>query len=308
MMVPTANTLRPAMALALLLVMGSTWGLQFSMLKFAAAGGYSELTVLMIAMVLLSVIYLVIALAKGERLAYSRQLPAFLIITSILGYIAPLLALLHAAPHLPAGLMTLIASLSPVIAVSLALVLRTERVSRSRALAVAIGLLSTLIILWPELQLPGYGKAGWILLAMTVPLVYGAESIFISRFWPAGLTTLHAVSGETIIAAILVFPVYWIYGDALPDQVRWTQAETAIAVFVLASVAEGLIYFYLIKRTGGVLVNFGGFVALFAGIFWGWVFFSETHPANVWLAVAVLVTALALANRQSKPASSGSRS
>ena len=53
-------------------------------------------------------------------------------------------------------------------------------------------------------------------------------------------------------------------------------------------------YFWLIRTTGGVLVSFGTFVSLFAGIGWGMAIFSESHGPAVWVAVLVLVGALAL--------------
>jgi len=75
------------------------------------------------------------------------------------------------------------------------------------------------------------------------------------------------------------------------------------AVKVVNSVPEGTpILFapdehlgnYLVRTTGGVLVSFGTFVSLFAGIGWGVLIFRESHDVSIWLAVAVLVLALML--------------
>ena len=286
------------LALVLLLVMGLMWGLQTAMLKLAAQGGYSDLTVLMMALVLLSFAFLAISARRGMLFRPGRGVIGFLLVTGMIGYVIPLLAALFAASELDAGLLAIMGSLAPVVAVTVALVFRAERVSKGRVAAVGLGLVSVAIILVPELDLPGHGKLLWLLAALVVPLCYGIESVYIARFWPAGLSPLQAVTGETITATLLVAPVFLWQGAALPDQLTPGKAEIAIAVFVLAGVAESLIYFYLIRVTGAVFVNFATFVALFAGIGWGIVLFGETHAALIWLAVTILTGALFLAVRE----------
>ncbi|MDG2481627.1 MAG: hypothetical protein P8Q36_12275, partial [Alphaproteobacteria bacterium] len=57
---------------------------------------------------------------------------------------------------------------------------------------------------------------------------------------------------------------------------------------------EVVLYFVIIRDTGGVLVSFGMYLSLFAGIAWGVIIFAERFDALTWLAVAVLVIGLSL--------------
>ncbi len=296
--------LRQSSASALLLIMGGCWGLQFAMLKLAAGGGYSDLAVLVLAMALLSVVFLAMLVVRRQLFRLTRERLAFLVVTSVLGYVAPLWAALYAASHLPAGILTLMASLTPVATVAIALALRTEVVSAQRVFAVVLGAIAVCLVLWPELELPGFGALHWLLIALIMPLCYGVESIYIARFWPAGLTPLQAVTGESVMAAVLVLPLFAFTGGTMPWPSDWGAAELAIGLFVAAGVLESLIYFLLIQRTGGVFVTFGGFVSLFAGIGWGIVLFSESHGPQVWAAVGILCLSLLLAcwQRSDEPA------
>ena len=52
--------------LLLLLIMGTLWGLQFAMLKLATERGLSEIGTLMIALVLLSGVFLVVMVLRKE--------------------------------------------------------------------------------------------------------------------------------------------------------------------------------------------------------------------------------------------------
>ena len=290
-------SLARATALALLLIMGAMWGLQFAMLKMAARGGYSDLAVLAMALILLSLIFAGIAAARGVPFWPDRRMAGFYLITSVLGYILPLFAVLYASATLGAGMLTLIASMSPVVAISVALALKTERVSPGRIAALVLGLVSVSLILIPQVDLGDLGAARWIAIGFVVPLCYGIEAIYISRRWPAGKTAIEVVTGQTIVATLLVVPVVLIL-EGMPTQPpELGRAELAVVIFVLAGVIESLIYFVLIRRTGGVYVNFASFISLFAGIGWGALLFAETLSVMAWSAVLALVASLVLVTR-----------
>ena len=286
--------MRQLWLLFLLLVMGVAWGAEFSALKLAILGGHDEFTVLMIALVLISIAYFLILLARRALFRLTREIFIFLAITAMLGYLIPLLAALYAAPYLTAGIMTLIVSVTPVVTVSVALLLRTEPVSLLRISAIALSMIATLLVLLPETELPDFGVLKWMLLMTVVPLCYGVESIYVSARWPGKLDAWQMGFGEAAVAIVLLLPAYAVFGDPSSISLTWSIAETGIVLFVLAGLVNIVLYFYIIQHTGGVLVSFGSFISLFAGIGWGMLVFSERHGLAVWLAVTVLVGALAL--------------
>ncbi|MEM7225611.1 MAG: DMT family transporter [Pseudomonadota bacterium] len=282
-------------ALALLLVMGAMWGLQFAMLKLAAQGGQSELNILMLAMVLLSIVFTCLMVARRQLFRVTFANIRFFLIIGLIGYVAPLLAALQAAPHIPAGILSLIATMAPVATISIALVLRSEAVSWRRVLAVGFGALAVALVFWPQLALADLGLSRWMLIALIVPLCYGIESIYIAAAWPKGLTPLQAVTGETLAATLMVVPLFVLFGAPVTEGVQLSLTELAVLIFVAAGVVESLLYFTLIKETGGVFVSFGTFVSLFAGIAWGMMLFGESHGLAVWAAVVALCVSLLLA-------------
>jgi len=280
--------------LFLLLIMGVAWGLEFSALKLAVRGGHDEFTVLMITLVLISISYFVILLIRRSLFRFTKDIWVFLAITAMLGYLIPLVCILYAAPYLPAGIMTLIVSLTPVVTVSVALLLRTERVSTSRIAAIGLGMVATLLVLIPETELPGQGVLKWMLITSVVPICYGIESIYVAARWPERLDAWQVGFGEAAAAVVLLLPIYVFLGDPRSISLTWTEAETGILLVVVSNMINIVLYFYIIQRTGGVLVSFGSFISLFAGIGWGMLIFSERHGGAVWAAVAILVGALAL--------------
>jgi len=281
-------------------VMGSMWGLQFSMLKFAALSGAGEVNLLMISLGLLSVVFGGYVLLKGEKLIFSRHWAGFLLVIALLGYVLPMGVTLFVAPHISVGVLSLIACLAPVVTITIALLFRTEPVSTRRRLAVVLGLCSILFILLPELQLPGQGAIGWMILAFGVPIAYGIEPVYVDSHWPENMSSAQLIAGEAIVGALLIFPVFIFQDNPIQPDLIDGAAIWPLLVFVTAGVVESLLYFHLIKTTGGVFVSFGTFVSLTAGVGWGMLLFSERHGIHIWLAVVFLVSALYFATRDKR--------
>ena len=272
--------------------MGILWGLQYAMIKLAAESGYNEINIIVLTLLMVSAFYLILVKVRGLKIPPNKETIVFLIIIAILGYILPLLATVYAAEKVTAGIISLVACLTPILTVLLALILRSETVSRSRIAGIALGAFSVTMVLLPELRSPDLGMLPWILLLLVAPLVFAVENIYVSMKWPKGLGAVEMVAGEAIVASVLMLPLFFVFGAPHEIKWQWTSAEIAIVVYVLAGIAESFLYFHIIRTTGGVLVSFGSFVSLFAGIGWGIVIFSESHPMTVWIAVIFLVVAL----------------
>ena len=149
-------------------------------------------------------------------------------------------------------------------------------------------------MLLPQTQLPDYGLLPWMLLALVIPFCYGIESVYIDVSWPDGLDVLQAGFGEALLAAVLVIPLLLLRNEPLLFEWQWNDGSLAILIFAACGVIEVLMYFWLIRHTGGVLVSFATFVSLIAGIGWGMLLFAESHGRWLWFAVATLVCALSL--------------
>ena len=239
-----------------LLAMGTIWGLQVSMLKLAIQGGHHELNIMLIALFLVSVIYLGITALRGDWFRVTGAHYRFFLVTAVLGYIIPMAATLFAARHIPAGILVLLIALSPICTFAAALGFKTESVSRLRILALVLGCISAAIVLSPNVESGGNESLPWLILALVIPICYGIESVYIDANWPGGLNVVQIGMGEAVAATILSVPLVMVFGELQSLSIAWSIAELAIVVFVLSGVIEVFLYFYLIKTTGGVLVSF----------------------------------------------------
>ena len=89
------------------------------MLKIASSAGYPEINVLMVTLVLLSIAFVLIVIVRREFFSINRERAIFILITCLLGYVIPLLAGIYAAPHIKAGVLILVISLTPMVSIAI---------------------------------------------------------------------------------------------------------------------------------------------------------------------------------------------
>ncbi len=291
--------------LALLVIMGSFWGLQFAMLKLAASDGFGEVEILTISLAVIAGFFIGIAALKGVLFKPRRGHLLYFAIGSFLGYILPLGVAIYISQNLSAGLLALIGSLSPILTISFAALLRTEKISVLRVLAMVLGSCAGLVIFWPELTATNSALLPWLVLALLIPVAYSLDVIYIGAFWPPDLDSLQVVAGEATMATLMLFPFFLILGDASMFSQSWSAGHWGVAVFTLCGIFEVVLFFYLVRHAGAVLVSFGSLIALFAGIGWGMLIFSEQHGATLWIAVGLLAAALIVVGLDKREAEHG---
>ena len=74
--------------LILLLVMGIAVGAELPTIKLAIGGGHDEFTMLMVALVLISISYFAVLVVRRSVFRLTREVVVFLGVTSLLGYIS----------------------------------------------------------------------------------------------------------------------------------------------------------------------------------------------------------------------------
>jgi drug/metabolite transporter (DMT)-like permease len=278
----------------LLLVLGASWGLQFTLLKICVDARLGEPGILAGSMALLAGLYALLLTCRRDWFRPTWRHVRFFLISAMLGFVLPLGCVILAARDLPAGVIVLHESLTPVFIVLLALAVRSEVVSPRKLAAVAVGMSGVFLVLWPQVIGLGGSPTGGLLFAILIPVAYGADAIYVAARWPDDLSCVQVVAGEMIAAAFLSLPLFLVSGEPLSFATASTTGQSALLIFVLVSFVEIYLYFHLLRKAGALFISVGSFIALFAGILWGMVLNGESHPTSVWLAVALVVLALYL--------------
>ena len=278
----------------LLLIVGCTWGLSFSLVKILTGFGAHPLALTMANAAMGGGLLLVYCRIRRSPVPLNRDHLVFYLVAGGLGSALPSSAFYWAAPHLPAGVLAIIIGLVPLITYVVVLILRIEGFDGRRLVGLALGFAAVAAIIAPEDGLPDPGAVIWVLVALIIPFSYAMEDVFVAQRRPARGDSVALVCGMMFASAALLAPLVAIGGTAATLLPRWDEILPWMVATTVVSLFAYVLFLELLRRAGPVYASQVGYVITGAGIGWGIVLFDERHSIWIWLAVAMLFSGLTL--------------
>jgi len=277
-----------------LIACGMAWGLTTPLIKTATQAGHGALGIALWH-ALLNLVLVGLWLAATGRL---RGLPLsgaalrLYLVFGLFGMALPSWASFTATTHLPSGIMSIVLSLVPILALPLALALGTERFSAARLAGVVLGALAVVLLVSPGGALPAPGLWVWVLVGVLAPLFYAIEGA-----WLAGsrvrVEALQLLWGGSVVAVLTLVPLNLVLGGPmLPGPVG--RAEGLVVLSGLLSLGAFAGYIDVLRRCGAVFGAQVGYVVTGSGVVWAMVLLGERYPPVVWLALGLLFLGIAL--------------
>ncbi|MDE2444929.1 MAG: EamA family transporter [Alphaproteobacteria bacterium] len=208
---------------------------------------------------------------------------------------------LYLAGFVPPTELAIIITMSPFFSYLLALVMGHENSSPRKLLAIALGFLSTLILILSR-QGTLSGTISWPLVAsISIPLLYSAYNSFAAHAWPKGADTIQAGAFESLWSALTVLPfLLWFQPFGAPGTPSLAAHWPLLAV-TLMWVMERVVYFTLITQKGAVYTVQATYVSTPAAVIIGALFFGGGTDIWLWVSLAVLMVALWFNNTEPRP-------
>lgn len=278
----------------LLLFAGTAWGSTVVLAKLATAGGHHPLGLALWQALIL------VALLGARQAALRRPLPlswrhaAFYLTCGLCGAVIPHTASFYAAQALPAGVLAIVLSTSPLMTAALAVALGSERATALRLLGLLLGLAGVVLLVAPDSSLPAPGLVAWVLVAALAPLCYAVEDNVIDLRMPRDCDAFGALLGFSLAATLVLAPLVWATGTGIDLTRRWGVAEAAMLAMALAHLFAYTSLIWLVIRAGPVFASQIGYVVTLSGIGWGMLVFAERHSGWVWAALLLLLLGVTL--------------
>ena len=280
----------------LLIFLGSSWGLYFSMLKIAALSGISYTGIMALTTMGVALGMSAIALLRRRRPEFKAKHHLFYLVCALTGYMLPMIVELLVIEHMPAGVLTLIVGMAPLATLLIAWMMKTDNINLSRVGGILVGAIAIFAILLPDAHLGGAIAWRWLLLALVVPVCYSIHHNFTARCWPAGSDSYQVACGEALYAATLLL-VFAGFNWQWQDVESWNQGHSAILFMALISLIDIYIYFELIRLKGPIYTSHANYVMVISGVFWGMVIFAERPSSLMWVSAALLIASLYLVGK-----------
>ena len=193
------------------------------------------------------------------------------------------------------GLTAILQALTPAFGFVFAhLLLRDERMTPLKAVALVCGIAGVGAIFLDQLQLAG-GRA----LAGGAAVVAGAACVaFVYVIMRRHATHLHpsVVTLGQMLGAIGPLAAYAVLVEGDPREVPWTRASIAAVLYLalLGSIAGAWLNYWLLKRIGATRLLVMGLVEPLIAVVLGAVFLGETLSSRALLGGAAIIVSVAL--------------
>jgi drug/metabolite transporter (DMT)-like permease len=282
------------LASLLIVFMGAAWGAAISLNKLATINGGHPVCVALWQTVGAGTIMLVLCAVSGRAPGFSRLVLSFNFFCGLTGLAFPVVGLVWAALHLPAGIIAIAFASMPLFTYALTAALRIERIEALRVTGVLVGLAAMALIVLPDSALPGPELAPWVLLTCACTLSMSVENAWIALRWPPGGAAIPLACGRQYAAAIILAPLAFALDAGLPLIETWTivQWSATGSAFCSALAYTGLLY--VINTAGPVFASQTAYLITLAGVFWGMAIFGEQHSTYVWAALCLMMVGLTL--------------
>lgn len=281
--------MRPAVALAGIILVGASWGITQPLAKMAVSNGYRGLGIVFWQFALGVGVLGALVLLGRKPIPLTKPALFWYVLIALIGTILPNAASYEAARFLPSGILSILLSTVPMMAFPIALALGLDRFSTMRLTGLGCGLIGVLLIILPDTSLPDPAMIIWLPVAMIAPLFYAFEGNLVAKFGAAGLDPVQMLFGASVVGMVLVVPLALASGTFISPLPPYEIADFAV---VASSVIHALTYagyFWLVARAGPVFASQVGYLVTGFGVFWAKLLLGESYSGWVWAAMALML-------------------
>lgn len=282
-------------AILIWLFLGFSWGAGYVIARFVTRHGIAPISFsfyLSIGPALLLMLYLLLRRIPlhWRSLTYWR----FYLVSAVFGAVIPNTNMYVVASHLPAGTLAMMINISPIFVYPLALCVGQEQFIWRRFLGVLLGVAALLMMTLPVAELHEITRLHWLLLALISPISFSLLTVYIAKYRPTDADSVALSTGMLLCAAVILVPIMLLFvPHALHLSVLHLVSGLVLLQIVLSALGTVLL-FYLIKIAGPVFFSLVSCLVVLAGVFWGWLCFSEPISVMILLPLCLIVGAIVL--------------
>ena len=276
-----------ALFVAVLLGCGVTWGITQPLGKFATATGHGPLGLVFWELAIAAILMGLALLARRRRPVVTAPALRFALVVALLGTILPGTTFFLAVARLPSGVMSILISAVPLLALPMAAALGRDRITPLRVLGLMMGLGGVAVLAAPGASLPDPRLAPWLLVALLGPLLYATESNVVATLGTEGMDPVQAMFLVSVVGGALMLPVAVASGQWVDPLAPWGTAEWAILAGSSIHALTYTAYIWLAARAGATFASQCSYVVTVSGVLWAAALLGER--ASPWLLLSLLL-------------------
>ena len=285
---------------AFLLIMGTAWGLSFSLGKIAVENGAKPFGVAQFQVMFAGIVLLFVTVLRGKSIRDMRDKLGFIFCIAMLGAAIPSVLFYYAAPHVPAGVLSITVALIPLMTYGFSIPLKLENFSVVRVVGLVFGVIAIGLIALPEKSLPDQAALPWILIACISALCYAVENIILGFKSALTVGPMRLAMGMNLMAAVTLLPVTILTDSFFSPSFPLQTVDYAVIGLGLITVVAYTMFVLSVALFGSVFSSQVGYIVTLTGVFWGMIIFGESPSVWIWLSLCAMIIGLALVTPRKK--------
>ena len=280
-------------AIGLLLMTGGLLGLTLPLGKLAGGAGVPPVVWAMLISAGAGFVLLAAWVLRGGKVRFDHGRWRYYLISGALSFAIPNALMFAAMPHLGAGYVGIMYTLTPMLTLLISVMLG---VRRPRALGVAgimVGFVGAFLVALTRGEAGQPASLGWVAVGLSMPFFLSAANVYRTVDWPADADPIELAAGSHVASALMLALVaIFVSGPAS----LVTLADVPLLTLVQAATAAALFAFYFrLQVVGGpVYLSQIGYIAAAVGLASGALVLGEVYPMLTWMGAAVIMVGVAM--------------
>lgn len=279
-------------SLSILILLGFIWGTGYSIARYATLNGVPPLGYSFWQSIGPAMLLTALTFVRNKPIPFSVEHLRYYFICGLTGIAIPNTNMYLAAPHLPAGILSVVVNTVPIIAFPLALLVGVEKFQWQRFIGVLLAVTGLMFLVIPKSSLPEPNEILWVFSSLLTPLSFAFCAVYIAKFRPKKDDALSVAAGTLIASSILLIPVVLLMHEFYLPHIPPNASDYVILLEIILSSIGYVLFFYLIKIAGPVYYSLVDTIVSLTGLLWGYIIFKES--LNVWSGTAVILIIISL--------------
>lgn len=271
-----------------LVVLAGVWGASFLFMRVAAPE-LGPVALIWLRVGIAAVCLLPVAALRSRGSLRGRLLP--IAVVGVINSAVPFCLLAYATLSVTAGLASILNATSPLWGALVAHAWLKDRLTRSRALGLAVGFGGVVFLVWGRASFRSGGAGLAVVAALAAAVSYGIAASYTKRKL-AGVDPLALAAGSQLAAAIVLAPAAVLLWPAHAVAPRAWGAVLGLGVACTAFAY--VLYFRLIAHVGPARAIAVTFLVPPFALAWGGLFLGEPLTGRTMAAACVILAGTAL--------------
>lgn len=283
-------------AVGLLLVTGALLGLMLPLGKLAAAAGVAPAVWALLISAGAGTMLLAAWLLRGGRVLLDRGRVRYFVVTAALSYAIPNVLIFWAMPHLGAGYMGIMYTLTPMLTLMMSALAGVRRPSALGVAGIVVGFAGAFAVALTRGEAGQPASAGWVAIGLAMPVFLSAGNVYRTWDWPQDADPIELAAGSHLASALMLLGAVLVVDGPMAVAAL---AQVPLLSAVQAAAAAGMFAFYFrLQAVGGpIYLSQIGYVGAFIGLASGALFLGESYQPLTWIGALVILAGVALTTR-----------